>query len=1837
MPQHTQSNHNKSFFYILKNKYIFIFFISVALLFIGSVLLLSKQQENVVSGEVQTIYQTDYVNGKPEISPMKIHFSKAVAKLDLLDKPIRSEKIKIFPNITGEWTWISQSILNFQPNQDWIPDTTYQITLSKDLFDSVYTIGSLNFQANAPKFKAFFTNESLYEQPGSFTKQVVATLQFSHPVQPQSVIENLKLHTASGKDYHFKMVPQENNRQFHIITDPITITTEDDFVYFSVSNVQNMYHKQLKNQITSKKIKIPNSSDVFNIQNTKTFISYNEAKDNEAEQILKINFSLGVHTSNLQKMLKLYEYKGSCDEIRNLNNQKILNHEKTKQINYTTLPLKNDVSPSHFLKYQINNSDSCLIATISKGLVSADGFVLSESYFEKMDVEALPVDAKIAFDGSLMSLKGDKRLNFVTRGIHHLKATISRIPSEKINHLISQSNGDMKDLNFYNDIFNIDNIAENFYEDIYINNKHPEKRHYSSLDLNKYLKNKKGIFYAEIVDAKSQNYYDPAKDSRLILITDLGIIAKYNDKNEATVYVSDFVKEQPVEKAKVQIISKNGSVLFTRYTDKKGMVQFPNFNDFKREKEPVAYLVTTQNDLSFMPINNHRLSLYYGQFSIGGEYNQTSEDMKAFVFTDRGIYRPNETAHFGIIVKNGDLKTPVGNKIKIEIKNDSGDIVMMKSFKVPEGGMFETTYTVPATAKLGTYYATITSGTTNGYQIIGEKSFKVAEFEPDTMKMDIKLKNFNGIGWIKSDSVTAITTLTNLYGVPAADYKIQSEIDIYSTNFKFEQYKNYVFNTSNNQNHDIQSIPPILKETYTNENGQNEINIPLDKYQSGTYSIYLTNTGFEKTGRRSVSKTINALVSPFDVLIGYKTDANLYYLSKNEKANLNLIAIDNSLNQIEQNNLTLEIWQKNHIEQLVQQPNGLYKYQTVDKNVKIKSTPLNISQNGLNYQLDTSKSGKYTLNIKKDNKTLLEIEYTVSGSENVTFALTKKAQLDVSFNQKTYNDGDVVKMQITAPYAGYGLITIEKDKVYSSKWFKTDKNTTEQSIVLPKDITGNAYINVMFVRTHNSDEIFMSPLSYTVQPVFINKEKQTLSIHLETPKIVKPSETLTIKYKASHQGKVILYGVNTGILNYANYKLPQPLNYFIPKTRLSVTTEQIMDLILPNANIFKITSATGGDASIITKHRINPFARKTDKPVVFFSPVLDIDETVRTYNYQVPENFNGQITVMAVAVNEERVGSAQTKTFVQSDFVIKPSIPFNVSPKDIFDVGLTVTNMSQSHKPLETQIELTPSNHFEIIGEIIKTITLKQNEEKTIQFKIKTKNILGSGSLTITANAEPYGSKNIAHIGVRPAMPYITDIQTGYNKGTTKLTHFVKTIYPYDAKQKIVASTSPLVVLPSLLQYLDKYPYICTEQLISKVFPQTVLLFEHPSLIQPDKVYDQVESVINILRTRQHWDGGIALYNEQEEPSVFASLYAYHFLSTAKKYDFNIPKNMLNKLNSYVRHIASQDIKTENDMIHSTYATYLLSLNGFITSNYLIHLEEELNQNPIWKNSIANIYLSASYQLLGNKQKANHLWKKYQPKHNLLTDLQYIYLTAKHFEAEFNQIKDNLVPTLVNELNKKSLDSLMASHAILAFSTYPNTHKNDKQIQFRTNSHLPVVYTDFAELDMNDANKELTVNITSKEPYYYSILQQGYPIALPTSSKADGIRIVKEIQNTKGEKITKANIGDIVTIKLTMNALNDKYLSNVAVVDLYAGCFEVIDDSLTVKNYGDTSTYLQSKELREDRAVFYLDLDKNAVEISYQAKINAKGQFTVPPASAQELYNMSISGTTPADTFEVEE
>ncbi len=387
--------------------------------------------------------------------------------------------------------------------------------------------------------------------------------------------------------------------------------------------------------------------------------------------------------------------------------------------------------------------------------------------------------------------------------------------------------------------------------------------------------------------------------------------------------------------------------------------------------------------------------------------------------------------------------------------------------------------------------------------------------------------------------------------------------------------------------------------------------IPLDlkSYADATYQLQLLSEAFVAGGGRSVSATARVLVSPYDYLVGVKPDGDLGYINRSAVRHLNVIAVDPTLKQIALPALKVALIEQKYISVLTKQDSGVYKYQSKMKEVQLSEQPLSLTAQGNDLTLATDKPGDFVLVVEDAQGNVLNrIGYTVAGNANLSRSLDRNAELKLKLNQGEYLPGEEIEVSVNAPYTGSGLITIEKDKVYSWQWFHTDTTSSVQKIRVPAGMEGNGYINVQFVRDVNSDEIFMSPLSYGVMPFKISTKARQNYLELDAPEVIKPGENLAMTVMTDGPQQVALFAVDEGILQVARYRLKDPLEYFFRKRELGVESSQILDLILPEfSKLMQLAAAPGGDAGEGLDLNVNPFKRKRDKPVAYWSGITEVN------------------------------------------------------------------------------------------------------------------------------------------------------------------------------------------------------------------------------------------------------------------------------------------------------------------------------------------------------------------------------------------------------------------------------------------------------------------------------------------------------------------------------------------------------------------------------------------------------------------------------------------------------
>ncbi len=902
----------------------------------------------------------------------------------------------------------------------------------------------------------------------------------------------------------------------------------------------------------------------------------------------------------------------------------------------------------------------------------------------------------------------------------------------------------------------------------------------------------------------------------------------------------------------------------------------------------------------------------------------------------------------------------------------------------------------------------------------------------------------------------------------------------------------------------------------------------------------------------------------------------------------------------------------------------------------MSTNPYDVSAKGADYTLPTDSIGDYSLSVlDKDDTVLSQLKFSVVGASQSPLA--KNAELSIKLNKSEYLSNEDIEIQITAPYTGSGLITIERDKVYASQWFKTETTNSVQTIHIPADFQGNGYINIAFIRDWESPELFISPLSYSVAPFEVNHDSHDIKIDLKTVDVARPGQPFTINYSTDKPGKIIVFAVDEGILQVGRYETPDPLSFFFQKHALEVLTQQTVDQILPKFIQDREFSAAGGDGGEDElAGRLNPFKRKTDLPVVYWSGIIDTDSTVRQLTYDVPDYFNGSIRVMAVAVAADSVGSNESSAEVRGDFIINPNVPTFVAPGDEFEISASIANnVKDSGEHAQVSVDLTISPELELIGSSKQTLEIKEGREQTVHYKFKAKSLLGAAKITFNASAGDKSSSMDATLSVRPSSPLVTNINSGSSQDPKKTLDVMQTLYPEYRSVDATMSTSPLILVFGLQRYLEDFPYGCTEQLTSKGMPILAMNSKDWYAKDTNQINEKINSTIQMLSQRQMSNGGFSYWPGlgENEGNRFASVYAMHFLTEARAQGFNVPGDMFYNGLSYLKEYASQNASDMDTARTQAYAIYILTRNEIVTTNYLANLQMYLQKDSTkaWQKEITGVYVAAAYQMLKSYDEASQLISQYKPQNKQsvdidfydseISDAQYLYILAKHFPTRLNQMGDKLLMQLIQAINNEDLNTVLAGYASLALSTYPedgsatdSTLSMTKIMVDNQQKAVPAENANYQKLALEPDVKQIMFNNPEKQTYFYQLMQRGFDRTVPTEPLKQGMEIFREYRDAQGNVIKSTTLGSEIEVHIQIRSLDNNYLTNIAIEDLLPGGFEVVHES--VKN----GTMDYSDE-REDRVNFFGSIDATAKEIVYKIKAINPGKYFVPPAFAEAMYN----------------
>ncbi len=1565
------------------------------------------------------------------------------------------------------------------------------------------------------------------------------------------------------------------------------------------------------------------------------------------------------------------------------------------------------------------------------------GFVTPEEFRGVTTLVSIPREASLMGNGGLLALSGERKISVRSRGIEHLRYTVARVKPAEINHLVSQTHGSFQSPHFFGG-FGFDAISEyqQAIQPIVLHDAYAVN--HSSFDFASMLDaespggaDARGLFHLTVEGVRprapedgqapahspnhewlpltpvgNQNFgytyrhgsemsYPPGdrmRDGRFILITDLGLIMKEAADGSRNIYVQSFSERGPVDDVQLSVLAKNGRVLETATTDATGAATIPSLYGLQREHTPVALVAKKGDDLAFIPWARYDRLMDRSRFDVGGVRYSEATALTASLFTERGIYRPGEDIHVGGIVRQRDWAGELdGLPVELVVLNAKQDIAGRHPIRLGPGGVFSLTIPTSESAPTGPWWISLERpredvGTRQrNALVLGQTVVRVEEFQPDRLKIEARFQPDAGDGWCAPENLTVAVQLDTLFGTAAANRRIAATLHLTPVSPRLPKWSGWTFGVANPDRQETQEIP--LNDVTTDADGRATLALNLDAHTAPMLRARVEIEGFEADGGRGVRTAIHTRVSPQSHLIGYMADRGLGYLDARHPVEVEVVAIGPDGAPVAAADLTRVLIRTQHVSVLTRQNNGTLAYESQARDEVIATTQLSLPAAPQPLAIPMDAAGNFRYEFRNAaGQVLCAIPFHVAGTGDATQNLERSGELDIQFADREWLPGEELEFSLTTPFTGAGLITIERDSVLVSQWFQVDSKTSVQRIRLPDSIEGGVYLCVVMARALDSPDVFLNPLAGGIRPVPAARGNRETTVTLDAPARVRPGERLAIHYQAPENARVVVWAVDEGIHRVSNYQAPDPLRHLLPSAALEVDTYQLMDVLMPEFTLLRNAMAIGGDgdgdggAAIPTLDMgLNPFQRRRDAPVVFWSGFLPADQSPQVVHYDVPDYFAGNLKIMAVAVTEEAVAVGQAESIVKGDFVLQATTPLFVAPGDEFTASVTITNLLEGDDITDQiTLDVETLGGVTLLDTASAIHTIAVGTEQTVSFRCRATETLGNGELKFTASAGEARQVTRNSFSVRPGVARAAKVRSGWFRNGSHDVAVDHEMFEDFAERHAIVSTTPLGLTHGLSAYLREFPHRSTEQITSRAFPWLVLKDDANFGIDPQESAAAIAEVMNQLTLRQGPNGGFGWWSSGSPTGFdFVTIHVGHFLIECKSQGFDVPARLFQQTMRRLRFMADAEVarpvgdryryhRTRREAELRAAAIYLLTRNEELTTNYAVKLQDFMETHvpkQLWHRDPTAVFLASVWRLLRLETSAMDLLNAHRQEvakphpdnwfhgdhfHQTLLTREAITFTlmCRHFPDIAKQFTYEEMKPLTHMIEQGDFHTLSAAWSIQALKAYSNLahdHQAMAGIALPDGEQTHVLAgpaTGQLQVQIPEGNVRFFFPPDAPEGLgaWYQTIEQGFALEIPSEPSGKHIEIQRELLDVDGQPVAHGRLGDTITARLTIRNLTKTDLPHLAITELLPGGFELAPPGETDSLRPGLATRQGTDyiDVREDRALIYFGLrPEGTLTLQYAMRPTCPGTFIIPPPYAEDMYEPTVRANGPGGNITV--
>ncbi|HEB7538503.1 TPA: hypothetical protein RZH60_001265 [Campylobacter coli] len=1454
---------------------------------------------------------------------------------------------------------------------------------------------------------------------------------------------------------------------------------------------------------------------------------------------------------------------------------------------------------------------------IAKGLKSNQGLINKGEEANITLQKDLDPSLVFANDGVFLPSGAEYQVYIKSRNVKKIHLKVSQIFSNNISeylrykNLVGKKDDSTQEAFYSSDGFNY--VAKKVI-DKKIELKNQKNTWISSaLDLSD-LKGKSGIFSVSLsvdandLDYKGENVYriiNKASVSKNLIFSNIALSAQ-NLNKQLVVHARDFSKNEALENVKIELVSKQNQILQSQNTDSNGDAKF----QIQEDDEILYILASKENQISVLRFSN---PLSTDGYDVEGDQNH--EMIKAFIYTDRGVYRAGDSVHLSVVARENT--NPLKHPINFTLINPKNQKIIENRILKSQNDIYYTQINLDKNAINGLYRA--------NFNIAGvefSKDILVQSVVPNRIKVELNADENRSLD---DGNLNYELSSKYLFGALASNLKYQSVVYFSPKNYHNSKYKDYIFTNPSSL---IISASADDKGNL-DEKGrvQSSVEIPENILNSQGYNFNarIVSEVFEKGGR-SVKAVKDVNLNRYDYFVGMKALANSY-VSEGETIDFYAIVSDLKEKLVSGKTLEYRIYQNDYY--------WWWDYDSYDEflrsikqdtNTKlIEKGELTSSSEPMKFSFNTSNYyGQMFIElIDKESEVSTGQSFYVSSWGEPSYA-DVVSSLKIKSDKNKYKIGQSAKIEFESVAGAKALITLSSNsKIIDRFVMDTQDESTSIELAMKKEYAPNIYVSVSLFQDYNKIDNDRALRLFGVIPLYVEDENTKLDLELKTPDKILPNSDFEIEIQSKDK-RAFNYTVaivDEGLLDLTDFKTPDIWKGFYAKTGFTLKTYDTYSQIIPKF--------TGGDSVLgglrVDKNRDDSAQRF--KPVALFNTPARSDETgFAKLKFKMP-SYMGSVRVMVVANENDAYGSVSKDIQVSAPLVMLETLPRTLKIGDnftlltqIFKTENRIKNATLSVRSKNSLIKISPDTQ---------TIDFKSATNLEVMMDANVSdNRIGKELLEFELKSEDYTYKNEIEIDIKPINAYTYENNTSLIKAGESKEFIIKDYILGTTNATLKLSPTPILDMDKRIKYLLNYPYGCIEQTTSAVLPQ-LFLDKFSTEFDKQKAINNINAAIERYSNFQTADGGFAYWQGGDESNAWGSNYAGMFLILAKQNGYFVPDSMYERWLKYEQNFVQKSVYRDYMMDIKANSLYLLAMAKKPNISEMNLLYDNLNT----LSTEAKWQLAAAYKLAGVEDTAKQIASKI----SIEPDSKYSFYTYGSLvrdEAIIANAYKQIYGTNNEELLQKISDTLLSKdylstqstgYALYALAMGANLENMNENFMDATLKIDDQAYTiNQNQMQIFSFNDEKAI-VSANKDIFVSFGVEGVK-ASENPAFSNKISLDRAFYDEKGNKISPSEIGSGQTFYMRISVgLNEgaNYVSNIALTQILPSGWEVSNTLLD----DNTPSFIKNSnydfiDVRDDKIMWFFGLNKNRTHHFY-IKLNAitPGSYTLSGAYAEAMYD----------------